>query len=153
MVMERSSILGLTILELLHKHEYITTVALTMSFYLTLSSDDSKNTFPNNHGGDFKVQLQHTLDLRSEPWEVALVDMIYTGQAFSNLTTEDSLITLQVSGKPVFDNDYIIPYDKMMNLWVSYKSVTFTNEVRVEGRYISHKNTTRGLLFPKRWHI
>ena len=82
-----------------------------MSFYLTLSSDGSKDTFPNNHGGDFSVQLQHTLDLRSEPWEVALVDMIYTGQAFPNLPIEDSVVTLKVSGKPAYENNYFITYD------------------------------------------
>ena len=32
---------------------------LIMSFYLTLSSEGSKETFPTNQGGDVKVQLEH----------------------------------------------------------------------------------------------
>src|SRR5271156_5330556 len=102
------------------------TSILTMSFYLTLSSDGSKDTFPNNHGGDFSVQLQHTLDLRSEPWEVALVDMMYTGQAFPNLPIEDSVVTLKVSGKPAYENDYFITYDQAENLWIYYKLEAMT---------------------------
>src|SRR5271156_5691348 len=102
------------------------TSILNMSFYVTLSSDGSKDTFPNNHGGDVKVQLQYTLDLRSEPWEVALVDMIYTGQAFPNLPIEDSVVTLKVSGKPQFENDYFITYDPAVHLTQYYKLETLT---------------------------
>ena len=87
-----------------------------MSFYLTLSSDTSRDTFPNNHGGDFKIQLDHVLDMRSEPWEVALVEMQYTGQAFPNLSTDNSQVTLQASGKPEFQNDYIITWDQASDL-------------------------------------
>jgi len=57
-----------------------------MSFYLMLSSDGSRDTYPNNQGGDFKVQLDHVLDMRSEPWEAALVEMTYTGQHFPKLS-------------------------------------------------------------------
>ena len=89
-----------------------------MSFYLTLSSDTSRDTFPNNHGGDFKIQLDHVLDMRSQPWEVALVEMQYTGQAFPNLSTENAQVTLQASGKPEFQNDYIITWDQAHDLTV-----------------------------------
>lgn len=98
---------------------------VTMSFYLMLSSDGSRDTFPANHGGDFKVQLDHTLDMRSEPWEVALVEMMYTGQAFPNISSEDSLITLKMSGKPQFENDYFITYDAALDLWLSFKTEKF----------------------------
>src|SRR3977135_4506793 len=101
--METSSTLGPTTLVLLHKH-VSREVVLTMSFYLTLSSEGSKETFPTNQGGDFKVQLDRTLDMRGQCWEVALVEMIYTGQAF--LSIEDSQVTLKASGEPQFENDY-----------------------------------------------
>ena len=91
-----------------------------MSFYLTLTSDGSKGTFPANHGGDFKVQLDQTLDMRSQPWEVALVDMLYTGQAFPNLPTDDSQVTLKAGGKPKFENDYFITYDQTLDLWLKF---------------------------------
>lgn len=92
-----------------------------MSFYLTLTSDGCRETFPSNHGGDFKVQLDQTLDMREHPWEVALVEMIYTGQAFPNLPIEDSQVTVKASGKPQFENDYIITYDQTLYLWLEFK--------------------------------
>src|SRR6266853_2726552 len=87
-----------------------------MSFYLMLSSDGSRDTYPNNHGGDFKVQLDHVLDMRSEPWEAALVEMTYTGQHFPNLSVQDEMITVHASGKPEFENDYIITFDQAKDL-------------------------------------
>ena len=57
---------------------------------------------PTNQGGDFKVQLDRTLDMRGQSWEVALVEMIYTGQAFPNLSIEESQVALKASGKPQF---------------------------------------------------
>ena len=71
------------------------------------------------------VQLEHALDMRGDAWEVALVDMMYTGQAFPNLLIEDSQVTLKVSGRPQFENDYIITYDQSLNL-----SLTFSSERR-----------------------
>jgi hypothetical protein len=91
-----------------------------MSFYLTLSSDGGRDTFPNNHGGDFTVQLDKILDMRAHSWEVALVEMIYTGQAFPNMGIEDSQVTLKASGKPLFENDYIITFDQAIDLWISF---------------------------------
>ena len=75
----------------------------------------------NNHGGDFTVQLDKTLDMRGESWEVALVDMIYTGQAFPNLPVEDVEITLKVEGKPQYENQYFITYDQTMDLRLTFK--------------------------------
>src|SRR5271154_4941495 len=92
-----------------------------MSFYLTVSSDASKDTFPNNHGGDFKVQLDHGLDMRSQPWEVALVEMAHVGQAFPNLSTQNSVVNIRASGTPPFENDYIITWDQALELSVEVK--------------------------------
>ena len=47
--------------------------------------------------------------------------MIYTGQAFPNLAIEDSEVTLKVSGKPKFENDYFLTYDQMMDMWISFR--------------------------------
>ena len=94
---------------------------ITMSFNLTVSSDASKDTFPNNHGGGFKVQLNNALDMRSQPWEVALVEMSYSGQAFPNLSSENSSVSVRASGKPEFQNDYIITWGQTHDLYVEVK--------------------------------
>src|SRR3981189_98875 len=120
--METNSTHELKTLGLLHKHECSDEVLLLMSFYLTLSSDGCKETFPANHGGDFKVQLDNTLDMRGQPGEVALVDMLYTGQAFPNMPIADNQVTLKGSGKPQFENDYFITFDQTLDLWLTFKS-------------------------------
>jgi hypothetical protein len=120
MVMEMNLTRGLIILVILYKQVTDYEDALTMSFYMTLSSDGCKDAFPNNHGGDFMVQLDKILDMRGYTWEVALVEMIYTGQAFPNLGIEDSQITLKVSGKPQYENDYIITYDQVPSMRLSF---------------------------------
>ena len=89
-----------------------------MSFYLTLTSDGNSDTFPANHGGDFKVQLDQTLDMRHHNWEVALVEMLYTGQTFPNLSVDDTHITLKTGTNPKYDNDYFLTYDQTLDLWL-----------------------------------
>ena len=42
-------------------------------FYLTLMSDSSLNTFPNNTQSSFTVRLDHPINIEKENWEVALV--------------------------------------------------------------------------------
>src|SRR5271154_6349864 len=93
-----------------------------MSFYLMLSSSGSRN--PNDHGGDFKVTLDHVLDMKTEAWEVALVEMSYSGQAFSNLSPENSEVFVRASGKPEFQNDYIITWDQALDLYVEVKQTS-----------------------------
>jgi hypothetical protein len=45
---------------------------------------------------------------------------MYTGQAFPNLGIEASQVILKASGKPQFENDYIITYDQVPSLWLSF---------------------------------
>ena len=117
-----------------------------MSFYLTLSSDTSRDTFPNNHGGDFKIQLDHVLDMRSQPWEVALVEMQYTGQAFPNLSTENSKVTLQASGKPEFQNDYIITWDQASDLELIANQYPTSEWMAPPRKTASYQFSTKALL-------
>jgi len=65
-----------------------------MSFYLTLSSHDN-NSIKSFNGGDFTVQLYNIIDLKTDEWEVALVEMSYSGQNFHNLPTDSSIITVR----------------------------------------------------------
>src|SRR2546428_13135266 len=84
-----------------------------MSFYLMLSSEGSRAVNPNFHGGDFNLQLDSAIDLRSEPWEVALSEISYTGQAFPNMNPEEKLVTLSYSGTPWYENDYVVTHGEM----------------------------------------
>ena len=89
-----------------------------MSFYLTLSSHDN-NSIKSFNGGDFTVQLYNIIDLKTDEWEVALVEMSYSGQNFHNLPTDSSIITVRAPHKAVpFENDYLITYDQAMDLWI-----------------------------------
>ena len=45
-------------------------------FYLTLMSDSSLNTFPNNTQSSFTVRLNHPINIEKENWEVGLVEFI-----------------------------------------------------------------------------
>ncbi len=51
-----------------------------MSFYITLRSNGSTDTYPLNNGGDFTNGLNKPLNL-SNDWEVGLAEIIYTNTA------------------------------------------------------------------------
>ena len=61
------------------------------------------------------MQLDHILDMRLQAWEVALMEMMYTGQAFPNIPTQDSVVVLKATDKPQFENDYILTFDQTIN--------------------------------------
>ena len=46
-----------------------------MSFYVTLPSDGSRDTFPNNKTHEFTIQLPERLILEEPDWEVALASI------------------------------------------------------------------------------
>ena len=52
-------------------------------FYLTLLSDSSMTTFPNNTQSSFTVRLDHPISIEKENWEVALVEMITPTQVMN----------------------------------------------------------------------
>ena len=43
------------------------------NFYLTLLSDSSLSTFSKNTQRDFKVKLDHSIQIEKDNWEVGLV--------------------------------------------------------------------------------
>ena len=45
-------------------------------FYLTLMSNSSLNTFPNNTQSSFTVRLDHPINIETENWEVGLVEFM-----------------------------------------------------------------------------
>src|SRR5277367_1009879 len=90
---------------------------LTMtSFYHAISSDASK-THPNNHGGDFTVELHNTLDLPGT-WEVALVEMSYYGQYFSNILTEYGRVNVSVPKRKAQPTRLILNYGKVKDMYL-----------------------------------
>src|SRR5437773_4848799 len=115
-------ILGQKTLVTLHKyvHMFNGIISFNMSFYLSLSSKGSKDVFPNNHGGDFQSLLNHPLDLQTDAWEVALVEMTYSGQTFPNIQSEETLVTLRYNGRPPFNKDYVISYEQSLKLSVTF---------------------------------
>ena len=76
-----------------------------MSFYLNIRSTDSLDIFPNNYGGDFQVELSTPLHFdENDPWEVALVEMMYEAQPFPNIPAEYSHFTIEHLNKDKFFN-------------------------------------------------
>ena len=92
-----------------------------MSFHLMLSSEAGKDTYPENHGGDFKVLLNRTIDCKTEAWEVALLEMSLTGQAFPNIPSDKASITVRSFGRPIWENDYIITYAKIFDTYATFR--------------------------------
>ena len=52
-------------------------------FYLTLLSDSSMTTSPNNTQNSFTVRLDHPISIEKENWGVALVEMITPTQVMN----------------------------------------------------------------------
>src|SRR5277367_1447375 len=92
------------------------------SFNHAISSDASKDTHPNNHGGDFTVELHNTVDLPGA-WEVALVEMSYDGQYFSNIPTEYGRVPVSVAKRKAQSTRLILNYGKVkdmyMQVWIT----------------------------------
>ena len=83
-----------------------------MSFFVTLSSNSNRDVYPHNHGGNFTIELNNTLDFGGGMmWEVALVEFWYVGQRFANITQENGVVTVRGSVQRHFTNDYIINAD------------------------------------------
>ena len=97
-----------------------------MSFHLMLSSEAGKDTYPENHGGDFKVLLNRTIDCKTEAWEVALLEMSLTGQAFPNIPSDKASITVRSFGRPIWENDYIITYAKIFDTYATFRYTKLT---------------------------
>ena len=106
-------------------------INMPSSFYVTLSSD-----YPtyNEQPGDFKSELLHDVDMMTEQWEVALVDMTYTGQEFDYIPTEHTLITISSKQRTEYEGDYVLLWDKAsdLNIYIRHNFKinhdTFKNE-------------------------
>src|SRR5277367_482169 len=113
-------------------------------FYITLYSDASKNIYPHNHGGDFTVELHNTLDLAGA-WEVALVEVSYFGQYFSNIPTEYGRVTVSVPKRKAQPTRLILNYGKIK---VMYMEVWITQWKPLEGNDVDGR-----LQFDSAWTL
>ena len=64
------------------------------NFYLTLLSDSSLSTFSKNTQCDFKVKLDHSIQIETDNWEVGLVEVI-TPTEVNNITKENNYVILR----------------------------------------------------------
>ena len=70
--------------------------------YIVLSSADSRDLFPKNNGGNFKVQLRDTLYLNNN-YEVALAEILYK-RTWNNLFSKNHYLILEYNKNIVFNN-------------------------------------------------
>ena len=68
------------------------------NFYLTLLSDSSLSTFSKNSKCDFKVKLDHSVQIEKDNWEVGLVEVI-TPTEVNNITKENNYAILRFSDR------------------------------------------------------
>ena len=68
------------------------------NFYLTLLSDSSLSKFSKNTQCDFKVKLDHSIQIEKDNWEVGLVEVI-TPTEVNNITKENNYVILRFSNR------------------------------------------------------
>ena len=68
------------------------------NFYLTLLSDSSLITFSKNTQCDFKVKLDHSIQIEKDNWEVGLVEVI-TPTEVNNITKENNYVILRFTDR------------------------------------------------------
>jgi hypothetical protein len=89
-----------------------------MSIYVNLRSSECRDIYPNNHGGNFKIELNEPLRLHGA-WEVALAEMTYHSQSFPNLPKEHSTVEVYMKQPlEVFDTRNL---DFYIRTWVAIK--------------------------------
>ena len=73
------------------------------NFYLTLLSDSSLSTFSKNTQCDFKVKLDHSIQIEKDNLEVGLVEVI-TPNEVNNITKENNYVILRFSDRKMFED-------------------------------------------------
>jgi len=92
---------------------------------MTLNSEGNKDVHPENHGGDFTVELHQTLDLQGD-WEVALLETSYFGQVFANVLEEHAVVKVTKSPKMTFNKKFILHYHEVDDIY--FKIWTFDSQ-------------------------
>ena len=82
------------------------------SFYMTLNSEGSRDIHPDNHGGDFTVELHDTLDLAGA-WEVALMEVAYFEKIYGNLDSEYGEMAITSTKAIPYPTKFVATHDKV----------------------------------------
>jgi len=90
------------------------------AFYQSVSSDASTDVHPNNHGGDFTIELYDELYLPNQ-WEMALVEISYYGQHFPNVLSEYGGVSICYNGKDRYATNFVLQYDESKYMRVFIK--------------------------------
>ena len=72
------------------------------NFYMTLLSDSSLSTFSKNTQCDFKVKLDHSIQIEKDNWEVGLVEII-TPTEVNNITKDNNYVMLRFSDRKMWE--------------------------------------------------
>ena len=73
------------------------------NFYLTLLSDSSLSIFSKNTQCDFKVKLDHSIQIEKDNWEVGLVEII-TPTEVNNITKENNFVIIRFSDRKMCED-------------------------------------------------
>ena len=73
------------------------------NFYLTLLSDSSLSTFSKNTQCDFKVKLDHSIQIEKDNWEVGLVEIIIPTE-INNITKENNYVISRFSDRKICED-------------------------------------------------
>ena len=73
------------------------------NFYLTLLSDSSLSTFSKNTQCDFKVKLDHSIQIEKDNLEVGLVEVI-TPTEVNNITKENNYVILRFTDRKMCED-------------------------------------------------
>ena len=73
------------------------------NFYLTLLSVSSLSTFSKNTQCDFKVKLDHSIQIEKDNWEVGLVEVI-TPTEVNNITKENNYVILRFTDRKMCED-------------------------------------------------
>ena len=85
------------------------------NFYLTLLSDSSLSTFSKNTQCDFKVKLDHSIQIEKDNWEVGLVEVI-TPTEVNNITKENNYVILRFTDRKMCEDiDNCTKYDSYVD--------------------------------------
>ena len=92
-----------------------------MSFCLNLISNESDYIYQNNQASDFFVELNDHLYLEGD-WEVALVELSYCGQRYSNLKREDGMITAKLTARAKLGH-IVLSYMQCHEIYIKVEGV------------------------------
>ena len=96
-------------------------VLIMASFYLTVNSDGSLDTHPNNYGGNFKMELYEEMYLPGM-WEMAVVEMSYFGQHFPNLPSHYNTIEVSNIVQDAYQTEFVIRYHEADDFYLTLES-------------------------------